>query len=241
MATQWPDGERGVNGAPRFGEPAQASTVPPMRQYSPAVPVEEALVDEVAAQRRGVGVPLAEDQVDHRLAVATPGLELLGQPVEHDQPLRPRAVGIWMQPAVAHERAQHLRRIRVGVAGLVGVRRPPAPRAAAARRNAADEEASVPSCRARPARRDEPGQGLACRPCSRARSRAATSSSVVGAEHEGRDHGRRSSSASRPTSAPRRGTRRSGASRRGTGSVPELEVDRPDQLLARARSAARWR
>ena len=42
------------------------SNVPPLRQYSPCFAIEDVVVDEVAAQRRGVGMHLAEDQVHHR-------------------------------------------------------------------------------------------------------------------------------------------------------------------------------
>lgn len=65
--------------------------------------VEETVIDEVAAQGGGVGVALPEDQV-HRLlrVVATTGFELLGEPVEHHQPLG-MGGGNRHQPAVLHE------------------------------------------------------------------------------------------------------------------------------------------
>jgi uncharacterized protein len=77
------------------------------------VAVHEALVDEVAPQRRGVGVHLAEDQVDGGLGVVPARLEPLREPVEHHELLRPgpRDRG---QPPVAHERPQHALGIRCG-------------------------------------------------------------------------------------------------------------------------------
>ena len=129
--------------------PRHVVTVPPAPVHA-ALSIEEALVDEVAAQRRRVLVPLAEHQVDHRLAVAVTGLELLGEHVEHDEPLAPRGRDARQTP-VAHEGTEHLGRLGVGslVAG--------APASAGPRPAGREGNACASNERAIVAALDEPG------------------------------------------------------------------------------------
>ena len=148
-----------------------------------AGPVEQALVDEVAAQRRGVGVPRAEDQVDLALAVAPPGLELLGQPVEHDQPLAVRRRDRRDAGRRATNASSTLRR----VAGLgrrarraAGGPARPGPPAGTPRR----ATTSVPSSPATTARRRRAGRAPGWPGRRRARWRRRRASSAGGAERQ---------------------------------------------------------
>src|SRR5688572_18402240 len=71
-----------------------------------ALSLEEPLVDEMAADRGGVGVALADEQVDLLLRVLLAGLEVLGEHVEHDEPLLLRGRKR-RESVVLEERPQH--------------------------------------------------------------------------------------------------------------------------------------
>src|SRR3954454_24440999 len=83
-----------------------------------AVTGQEAVVDEVAPQRRGVRVERAKVGVDLAFRVAHADLEDTADVVEHDEPLAVlrRDLG---EPPTAQERAQHTRRLPVDVADVV--------------------------------------------------------------------------------------------------------------------------
>src|SRR4051794_15242463 len=72
--------------------------------------VEEAFVDEVAAEGGGVVVPLAEHRVDLAFRIPVAGLEVLRQQVEDDKALRALS-GDRDQPSVADEDPEHARRV----------------------------------------------------------------------------------------------------------------------------------
>src|SRR3954469_17931230 len=84
------------------------------------VPVtgEEAVVDEVAPQRRGVRVERAKVGVDLAFRVARADLEDAADVVEHDEPLAVlhRDLG---EPPTAEERAQHTRGLPVDIADVI--------------------------------------------------------------------------------------------------------------------------
>jgi hypothetical protein len=78
-----------------------------------ALAIEEAVVDEVAAQGGGVGEALAEDEVHLLLAVPDAGLEVLRQHVEDDESLavRRRDGG---EALAVDEGAHHVRPLALG-------------------------------------------------------------------------------------------------------------------------------
>jgi hypothetical protein len=129
-----PGGRPAWAGRCRRGRPAcgpPSSTAPPRAAPRPAsdleraadapveavAPLQELLVDEVAAQRGEIGVHLGQAPVHLRLGVDLPGLEQAGHVVEHHPALGVdgRDAG---QPAVAHERPQDA--VGVGPAAELG-------------------------------------------------------------------------------------------------------------------------
>ena len=162
-------------------------TLPPAAPVLAALAIEHALVDEIAAERRGVGMHLGEDEVHHVLRVATAGLE----------PLRPASRA--RRGACRARRDRHAadRRGRTPAApgrvfGCVGVlrraRRTRSTSARAASANASPSKWCVPSS----PRTTRPVSTVAATPWqTRARVEPAARPDLarVGrAEHERREH-----------------------------------------------------